>query len=101
MLLDQYEEPLSSEERAEFVEYLRVQLKTRGSRLVLSILSLVASFAGVVPFMAGHIFHNKWASAKYLIYLCELMLLWMISCATHTYYAWMDLRAIRRDPSDE
>lgn len=97
MLLDQYEEPLIEDERAALENYDKQQLSTAIKRACVSIGGLVLSCGAVVPFSAGHELNKHWVPfARLLLYLCELMLLISLYYSILTYYAWKNLRALRK-----
>ncbi len=97
------EERWSDEERAVFEQHVANRSHTCRKRAWWATGIFTLTNLAIVPFLAGHALHRYWGEAKYLIFVAEAELLWLVYCWALVYGSWQSARETRRefrDPED-
>jgi hypothetical protein len=92
--------PWTPDEKEEFEKYASVRLRACVASFLKATAALTINIMMIVPFLAGHGFHNQWNYARYLLFTAEALLLWFLLKASLVWAAWQSARETRREFED-
>jgi hypothetical protein len=92
--------PWKPEEKEEFEKVASARLRACVASFLKATAALTINIALIVPFLAGHRFHNQWNYARYLLFTAEALLLWFVIKAAFVWSAWQSARETRREFED-
>jgi hypothetical protein len=87
-------------EKKKFEEYASARLRTCISPALRTAAALLINILIIIPFLAGHRFHNHWNFARYLLFTAMALFLWFVLKAGSVWASWQSARETRREFED-